>query len=163
MNAVNSAEVILDPEPASVGRARRWLSAQLEEWGLEDLDYDLNVVMSELVTNSVLHARTPITLRVIRGASVRLEIEDTSPVMPSLRTHGATNTTGRGLHLVSALAASWGCSPLPGGKVVWAEFPNPPGRNSATSGEEEPAAGGRLKSLSRPAADDERPRLRKAA
>lgn len=122
MSNVDSAEITLDPHPTSVGRARRWLSQQLEQWELEDLDYDMSVVMSELVTNAVLHARTPITVRVSRGAAIRLEVCDSSPVLPNIRGHGSQTTTGRGLHLVSALASAWGSEPRAEGKVVWAEF-----------------------------------------
>jgi anti-sigma regulatory factor (Ser/Thr protein kinase) len=135
MNVVDSAELRLDPEPTSVSRARRWLSRQLEEWGLEDLDYDMNVVLSELVTNAVLYARTQITVTVKRNANVRLEVADASPVLPNLRGYGAENTTGRGLHLVSALASAWGCDPLDDGKVVWAEFPQAAGGSGSGSSE----------------------------
>ncbi len=123
MNDVRSAEIMLDPHPASVGRARRWISRQLEQWGLEDLDYDVSVVLSELVTNAVLHARSQIELHVTEsGDTVRLEVCDSSDAMPAPRGHASSSTTGRGLHLVSALASSWGWEPRPRGKVVWAEF-----------------------------------------
>jgi anti-sigma regulatory factor (Ser/Thr protein kinase) len=122
MTSVRSAEIMLDPHPSSVGRARRWLSRQLEEWGLEDLDYDVSVVLSELVTNAVLHARTQIELRVTYSDLLRLEVCDTSARMPSPRGHAISTTTGRGLHLVAALASSWGYEPTPAGKTVWAEF-----------------------------------------
>lgn len=122
MNVVRTAEIMLDPHPASVGRARRWLSRQLEEWDLEDLDYDASVVLSELVTNAVLHARTQIELKVSHDQVLRLEVCDSSDTLPSPRGHGATNSTGRGLHLVAALASSWGYEPSQSGKMVWAEF-----------------------------------------
>jgi anti-sigma regulatory factor (Ser/Thr protein kinase) len=135
MNLVDSAELRLDPEPTSVSRARRWLSRQLEAWGLEDLDYDMSVVLSELVTNAVLYARTQITVTVKRNANVRLEVADASPVLPNLREYGAENTTGRGLHLVSALASAWGCDRLDDGKTVWAEFPQAAGGSGSGSSE----------------------------
>ncbi|MHB1988499.1 MAG: ATP-binding protein [Acidimicrobiales bacterium] len=119
---MQSAETTLDPHPASVGRARRWLSHQLEAWGLEDLDYDTSVVLSELVTNAVLHARTAIELRASHDRVLRIEVFDSSEMMPAPRLHGASSTTGRGLHLVAALATSWGCEPQGSGKTVWAEF-----------------------------------------
>lgn len=135
MNVVDSAELTLDPEPTSVSRARRWLSRQLEQWGLEDLDYDMSVVLSELVTNAVLYARTPITIAVKRNANVRLEVADSSPVLPNLRGYGAENTTGRGLHLVSALASAWGCQQTGTGKYVWAEFPQAAGDEESGASE----------------------------
>jgi anti-sigma regulatory factor (Ser/Thr protein kinase) len=119
---VRSAEITLEPHPASVGRARRWVSRQLEEWGLDDLDYDVSVVLSELVTNAVLHAKTEIELRASYDGSLRIEVCDWSATMPSIRGHVASSTTGRGLHLVAALASSWGYEARSPGKAVWAEF-----------------------------------------
>ncbi len=164
MSVVNSAEVMLAPEPASVGRARRWLSKKLEEWGLEDLDYDMSVVLSELVTNAILHARTPVMLRLVRGETVRIEVTDSSPLLPSLRSHGVRNTTGRGLHLVAALSNSWGSEVTAAGKVVWAEFPDVSGAEA----EGEERAGGQssrrsLRSLKAPGSGRGRSQLRRSA
>jgi anti-sigma regulatory factor (Ser/Thr protein kinase) len=122
MTDVRSAEIMLDPHPSSVGRARRWLSRELEEWGLEDFDYDASVVLSELVTNAVLHARSEIELRLVYDDVLRLEVCDASDTMPVPRGHASSTTTGRGLHLVAALASSWGYEPRGAGKCVWAEF-----------------------------------------
>ena len=122
MSIVRTAEIMLDPHPASVGRARRWLSSQLEEWGLEDLDYDASVVLSELVTNSLLHAKTQIELKLSHGQVLRLEVCDSSETLPALRGPTESSTTGRGLHLVAALTTAWGFESVSGGKTVWAEF-----------------------------------------
>ncbi|MHB8246896.1 MAG: ATP-binding protein [Acidimicrobiales bacterium] len=138
---MRSAEIMLPPHPASVGRARRWLSHQLDEWGLDDLDYDASVVLSELVTNAILHARTEIELKATHADVLRLEVCDSSATLPIPRGHAATTTTGRGLHLVAALASSWGYEPHGGGKTVWAEFadvnparsPHPPASAQGTN------------------------------
>lgn len=118
-----SSEVVLQPHPASVGRARKWISERLEEWDLEELDHDMSVVVSELVTNAVLHAHTDIRLRLANEPSnIRLEVCDESPLLPLTRVHARGATTGRGLQLVAALSSSWGYEALPTGKRVWAEF-----------------------------------------
>lgn len=122
MRTVRSAEITLDPHPASVGRARRWLSHQLEAWGLENLDYDASVVLSELVTNAVLHAKTQIELTLSHDKTLRLEVRDSSLAPPAARGAGSSSSTGRGLHLVAALTTSWGYDTSGDGKVVWAEF-----------------------------------------
>jgi len=123
MCAVADASLVLEPKPAAVGEARRWLSQQLAEWELHGVDYDLSVVASELVTNAVLHARTPFTLRLSydKGA-VRIEVEDSNPQLPVQRHRSPRATTGRGLVLVEALSSSWGCQRAGEGKIVWAEF-----------------------------------------
>lgn len=163
MVEVDSAEVTLDPDPTSVGRARRWLSRQLEEWGLEDLDYDASVVLSELVTNSILHARTPVTLRVTRSRALRLEVFDSSPILPTLRGAGAETTTGRGLHLVGALASAWGSEPRQGGKVVWAEFSEAGGAGGRSGRSGGGSGRPSVSLLEHREEDGPRPRLRKSA
>ncbi len=163
MNLVNSAELTLEPQPASVSRARRWLSERLEQWGLEDLDYDMSVVLSELVTNSVLHAKTSIVIRVSRTATIRLEVSDSSPALPNVRTHGLSNTTGRGLYLVAALANAWGCDENKSGKTVWAEFSESSGRGGDPEGEGELRGAPAARLLERPRGNKRGPRLRQAA
>lgn len=145
MTARRIAEIMLDPHPASVGRARRWLSSQLEEWGLEDLDYDASVVLSELVTNAVLHARTQIDLKLSHGQVLRLEVCDSSDTLPTPRGPHPSSTTGRGLHLVAALSSAWGFEQSTSGKMVWAEFGTAEARRDHESAS---GAGATISSLS---------------
>jgi anti-sigma regulatory factor (Ser/Thr protein kinase) len=120
---VAAASIVLEPRPASVGEARRWLAEQLASWGLYGLDYDVSVVLSELVTNAVLHGRTEFTVRVsFEDDSVRLEVEDGNPHEPVTRHRSARATTGRGLVLVEALSSAWGCVRTETGKTIWARF-----------------------------------------
>ena len=79
---------------------------------------------SELVTNAVLHAATPlsVTLHVLAGR-IRVDVADGSPVIPALKEYGPHAATGRGLTLFNTLASSWGVHPVPGGKIVWFELP----------------------------------------
>jgi anti-sigma regulatory factor (Ser/Thr protein kinase) len=116
------------PTPRSVVRARRVLLAQLEPWGLSRLADDAALVVSELVTNAVAHARPPyrnvIATRFERLADgVRIEVHDASERMPVFR-GGAPDdaASGRGLVLADALTeGQWGVRDREGpGKVVWA-------------------------------------------
>lgn len=141
MGHVSSAEISLEPNPTSVGRARRWLSEKLEDWGLEDIDHDMSVVASELVTNGVLHARTDLLLRLSYDGTLRLEVCDGSPAMPAPRAHAKSSTTGRGLQLVAALSTGWGYEETPFGKIVWAEFSDARRRAGAPSTESRADAG----------------------
>ncbi len=110
----------------------------LGRWGLPDLLDDVSLCTSELVSNVVVHAGTPIELRLRRLAhGVRVEVRDSSTfsvVPPPAPMPSAQDPPGRhlpargglGLLVVSRLAAEWGVDPTPDGKVVWAAFE--PGR-----------------------------------
>jgi hypothetical protein len=75
------------------------------------------IVISELVTNSVVHAGTMLTVTIrLRLAGLYVSVEDGSPERPKLPDHRSFS----GLRLVSELATAWGCRPRPGGKEVWA-------------------------------------------
>ncbi len=113
----------LAPSPASVGEARRFTVATLRRWGREDLTTSGALLVTELVTNAILHARTMVQLCLDRRDEfVRIEVRDGSSIRPAVRDHGLDATTGRGLALVSMLAASWGVDLVASGKVVWAQL-----------------------------------------
>ncbi len=120
--AVADLQETLAPEPASVSRARRLIRLALEEAGRGDLVDEATLLVSEVVTNAVLHAGTSIELRCrIDGGGLRLEVADGSPVIPSVRHYDANASTGRGLGLVATLASSWGIEANGHGKTVWFE------------------------------------------
>lgn len=120
--AVPDLDETLAPEPASVSRARRLVRNALIEAGRDDLVEDATLLVSEVVTNAVLHAGTPIALRCrIDSRGARIEVSDGSSVSPSIRHYDANASTGRGLGLVAAMAASWGIDPDVDGKTVWFE------------------------------------------
>jgi hypothetical protein len=103
------------PVPAAVPAARRFVDRVLRLWGEDDLLADAALVASELATNAVKHAMSPFRVR-------RLSIEDVGPAHPTARAALPEDFGGRGLAMVQALVLRWGCDPLPGGKVVWAEL-----------------------------------------
>jgi PAS domain S-box-containing protein len=114
---------LLTPEPTSVGRARRLIEGAVTASGHGELVDVAALLVSEVVTNSVLHAGTEIRLRCQPGQTgVRIEVFDRSPLRPSVRHYDAQATTGRGLALVSALAASWGIRSDGDGKTLWFEL-----------------------------------------
>lgn len=116
----------LPPTTDSVPLARRFARSALRE---SSWDVDTVVLLvSEVVTNAVLHARSAIVVRVEdRRDVVHVEVEDGSPVPPRMHHFARSSATGRGLRLLDRLAAAWGVeSDAPGGgKVVWFEVGAP--------------------------------------
>jgi anti-sigma regulatory factor (Ser/Thr protein kinase) len=113
-------EVSLPPHPSSVGQARRFVRDQLAALGVQDPGGSAELVVSELVTNAVIHAGTSVAVLVARdGAGARVEVSDGSAVMPGLRVVTAGSSSGRGLTLVEHFARRWGAERTPAGKVVW--------------------------------------------
>lgn len=117
-----------DHHPRSVGLARCALSAALDDWGLVTAEDAALVVLSELLSNAVLHTHVPsgrqVKTRFVRGADVvRIEVHDASTESPRTQDADALDCGGRGLCLVGVLAKSWGTGFREGlpGKVVWAE------------------------------------------
>ncbi|MEU9170696.1 ATP-binding protein [Streptomyces sp. NPDC048420] len=119
------------PDPAEVGRARRWARSRLAGSGIgadESLAEILILLVSELVTNAVVHTGRPAVLRLslpgceAESATVRLEVADRSGRAPVPRCVDGDATGGRGLALVDGLADRWGWSPEGAGKSIWCEL-----------------------------------------
>ncbi|MEV0695409.1 SpoIIE family protein phosphatase [Streptomyces sp. NPDC050388] len=111
----------LPPDPAVVAEARRTATRQLTHWGLDELVFTTELVVSELVTNAIRHAGGPVRLRLIRERALVCEVFDGGATTPHLRHPRAMDEGGRGLLLVSQLAQRWGTRFVPDGKVIWAE------------------------------------------
>ncbi|MEU0134078.1 SpoIIE family protein phosphatase [Streptomyces sp. NPDC006296] len=115
----------LEPEDAAPGRARRLARRALSRWGLEDLSDEVELLVSEVVTNAVRYAERPVTLRLLRTDILRCEVGDDAPQLPRQRRARETDEGGRGLFLVNRLARRWGATRLSTGKVVWFEMATP--------------------------------------
>ncbi len=105
-------------------RARRFVAGALERWGKGSrlLD-DAQLVVTELATNAVVHARSPFSVELQRrDGGVRLAVRDAGRARPILRDPDPLDTSGRGLRIVAALAAGWGVEPDGDGKTVWADL-----------------------------------------
>ena len=113
----------LDPVVESTPVARHWIAAHLHDLPSEVTDYAA-LLTSELVTNAVLHAATPlcITLHILPDR-IRVDVADGNPAFPALKEYGRDAATGRGLTLFNSLASNWGVQAVAGGKIVWFELP----------------------------------------
>jgi anti-sigma regulatory factor (Ser/Thr protein kinase) len=101
--------------------ARRYARAQCAGHTPPTLVEDVELVVSELVTNAMRHGRGQITMHLeVAPDRVVVGVRDQGAGQPSPREPDATDANGRGLALVAILATKWGVRPEPGGgKVVW--------------------------------------------
>ena len=131
------AELVLDAEASdAVPVARRFGRRALAAAVAPDVSADAELVVSELVTNALLHGDPPVALRVhadTATGTAHVEVQDGGHRLPA-RAHGSSDgLTGRGLALVAKLASSWGVESLPdgAGKLVWAAVAGKPALDAA--------------------------------
>jgi hypothetical protein len=108
------------PDPESVAKVRRFLVRHLSGSVLID---DIMLVTSELATNSIVHARTPFEVAIVRASVLRVEVSDRSVAVPLIGE--SSNGHGYGLRIVDSLSTRWGVAVTPPGKTVWVEFQDP--------------------------------------
>jgi anti-sigma regulatory factor (Ser/Thr protein kinase) len=127
------AEITLDEGVDSVGIARDFAAKLLTTWPYQGPHDDVILVVSELVTNAVLHGGGAPVLRLTATEQrLRIEVTDNSSVLPALRPSGANG--GWGLRLVGRLGVSWGTTRRGTGKVVWCELEDASEEASAATG-----------------------------
>jgi anti-sigma regulatory factor (Ser/Thr protein kinase) len=109
--------------PDAVAHARRFTTRTLRGWGVTEESDAILLIVSELVTNALVHTQGPVSVDLtLAGGRLRVAVSDSSPrtpVKPASMDWEATG--GRGILLVQAVSASYGSIPLGGGKQVWAE------------------------------------------
>ncbi len=112
----------LPAEAEFVGKARAMVRETLVEWGLAALVDDVELIVSELYANAVVHGEPEITLTLRAcGGALAGAVTDHGAHTPRLLAFGLQEEHGRGLGIVGALANRWGVDPLAqgGGKTVW--------------------------------------------
>ncbi|MFI9599476.1 SpoIIE family protein phosphatase [Streptomyces sp. NPDC052043] len=110
-------------DSSSVAPVRAACARQLEVWGLEEVGFETELMLSELVTNAIRYGSEPIRVRLLRDRTLVCEVSDGSSTSPHLRRAAVTDEGGRGLFLVAQLARRWGTRYTPHGKVIWTEQP----------------------------------------
>ncbi len=128
------------PRAADLAAARAFTRSRLVDWGVGGLADTTTLLVSEAVTNALLHAGTRAHLAIgFDGRTVRVEVSDGSAVAPTMKRCSLLGLRGRGLRLIDSLAARWGVTPDRRGKTVWFELPagpdplEPEGRAGARS------------------------------
>ena len=130
--------MLLDHDVEMVAEARHAVGHWLDQRGCRTCD-DAVLVLSELVTNAMVHAGAGCTVGLQhRDDLLRLEVRDPSPREPVLRPVAPAVVGGHGLRVVDALAESWGWERTSDGKRVWAivpaaVHPHPDGDGGAAS------------------------------
>ncbi|WP_344942958.1 SpoIIE family protein phosphatase [Actinomadura miaoliensis] len=121
--AEHVASWTLEPEASMVGRARALAASRLAEWGLSGVADTVQLLVSELVTNALVHGAGAVGMRLIKCDALLCEVSDDGHELPRLCHTDPTAESGRGLHLVSHLAERWGTRRGDLGKIVWFEHP----------------------------------------
>ncbi|MFE9934509.1 SpoIIE family protein phosphatase [Streptomyces sp. NPDC005533] len=112
----------LTANPEAVGHARAAASAQVRAWGLDDLAFTTELVVSELVTNAIRYAPAgPIHVRLIRDQTLICEVSDSGHTSPHMRHAAGDDEGGRGLFIVAQTTQQWGTRYTAVGKIIWAE------------------------------------------
>lgn len=113
------------PDVAAARAGRRAVAEVLQSWNLPAYAVDDTVLLvSELVSNAVVHARqaTPLEMElVLADARLRVSLSDSSPIAPSPRHAARADEGGRGMAIIDALSDGWGVEGHAGGKRVWFE------------------------------------------
>ncbi|MFE5818918.1 SpoIIE family protein phosphatase [Streptomyces sp. NPDC056479] len=115
--------------PDAVMHARRFTARTLRHWHVQEAADAVLLVVSELVTNALVHTQGAVRLDlVLRGNRVRVSVSDSSPRAPAKPVIVDWESTGgRGLLLVEAVSDAYGTVPVAGGKQVWSEITVPRG------------------------------------
>ncbi|MGC9543623.1 SpoIIE family protein phosphatase [Streptomyces sp. UG1] len=109
-------------DPAALGPLRAACARRLEAWGLDEIAFTTELILSELVTNAIRYGGDPIRLRLLYDRdSLICEVSDGSSTSPHLRRAATTDEGGRGLFLVAQFARRWGTRYTDRGKVIWSE------------------------------------------
>ncbi|MFJ2783939.1 ATP-binding protein [Streptomyces sp. NPDC093249] len=110
-------EAVMPPERERVAETRRSTAAWLTRWNIPVETDAVVLIVSELVTNAIVHGKGTVRLRVLyKRSTLWIGVTDESTVPPQLKNAGDNDVGGRGLFLVDALAKEWGTT----GRMTWA-------------------------------------------
>ncbi|GLW56330.1 SpoIIE family protein phosphatase/ATP-binding protein [Kitasatospora phosalacinea] len=113
------AEWEVPSDPAAVGPVRNACARKLAEWGLDEVSFGSELILSELITNAVRYGKEPIKVRLLHARTLICEVSDGSSTAPHIRRAKETDEGGRGLFLVARYARHWGTRYSARGKTIW--------------------------------------------
>ncbi|MFJ4469971.1 SpoIIE family protein phosphatase [Streptomyces sp. NPDC089424] len=118
---------VAQAEPERVAVARQQLRELLHDWSSSDQVDSAVLLLSEMLTNVLVHTDTDALLVVeVAGEPgerrIRVEVTDAGDDLPHMRRPGELASSGRGLMLIELLAHSWGVDPRGQGKSIWFEL-----------------------------------------
>jgi DNA-binding NarL/FixJ family response regulator len=126
VEAVLRSSRTLEPDTASSAKARRFMEETLSRWACAEVLDVVNLLVSELVTNAVVHGDSEAEVSVVlTPTALRVEVGDHNEFVPSPNEATDWATSGRGLALVESLSRGWGIERVPDGKVIWFEVQRP--------------------------------------
>src|SRR3954447_12967410 len=141
---MTAAAMSLAPDPGAPQQARRFIAATLEDPGLDETREVAELLVSELVTNAVVHAASPVEVEIEiddAGVLVRVRDADTGPLVMRAGGGSELDEGGRGFLLVDRLAEAWGTEHRGGRKTVWFRLRHGAGDDTAAP-DPEPEFGG---------------------
>src|SRR3954465_148294 len=141
---MTAAAMSLAPDPGAPQQARRFVAATLDGAGLAETREVAELLVSELVTNAVVHAASPVEVEIEiddAGVLVRVRDADTGPLVMRAGGGSELDEGGRGFLLVDRLAEAWGTEHRGGRKCVWFRLATGP------TGEQAPPHNGDLADL----------------
>ncbi len=122
---VHDTKTTLPVTQTAASSARAFTKETLAQWNLSESEETAILLVSELVSNVIRHARGKdgsLQLHLRSNAdALRIEVSDSDPRLPEPRTPGDLDESGFGLVLIEALSAKWGSYRDCSGKTVWAE------------------------------------------
>ena len=119
LDPAHVAEWHVPDDPAAVGPVRTACARKLAEWGLDEIAFGTELILSELVTNAIRYGAEPIRVRLLLDRGLVCEVSDGSSTSPHIRRAKTTDEGGRGLFLVAKFAERWGTRYSARGKTIW--------------------------------------------
>ena len=116
-------------DPTAVHDGRAFAERTMRDWGVpRDVIEDATLVVSELLTNAIVHGRPPIRMRLHKTRrELAVEVDDAASAMPRKLYAAPEDVRGRGLFIVGELSSRWAARANGTGKTVWSTLPLPPG------------------------------------